>query len=107
MNKQYYRLLLDDYSAASFTSFDKSYFGTLEQIDSLFFEHKADGELREQLAEIISIYDRYMAGEKKITHNVATGKFHFWYPQKFLQQTPLCWQITYSSTLTHGIIPTN
>lgn len=77
MNKQYYRLLLDDYSAASFTSFDKSYFGTLEQIDSLFFEHKADGKLREQLVEIISIYDRYMAGEKKITHNVAYREVPF------------------------------
>lgn len=84
MNKQYYRLLLDDYSAASFTSFDKSYFGTLEQIDSLFFEHKADGKLREQLAEIISIYDRYIAGEKKITHNVAYREVPFLEPAKVI-----------------------
>ena len=84
MNKQYYRLLLDDYSAASFTSFDKSYFGTLEQIDSLFFEHKADGKLREQLAEIISIYDRYTAGEKKITHNVAYREVPFLAPVKVI-----------------------
>ena len=33
---RFYRLLLDDYSAASFTSFDKDYFGTLEVIDGLF-----------------------------------------------------------------------
>ena len=28
-DQQYYRILLDDYSAASFTSFDKAYFGTI------------------------------------------------------------------------------
>lgn len=33
---RYYRLLLDDFSAASFTSFSKSYFGTFEQMEGLF-----------------------------------------------------------------------
>ena len=42
---RYYRLLLDDYSAASFTSFDKDYFGTLEQIDSFFQAIKSDEDV--------------------------------------------------------------
>ena len=42
---RYYRLLLDDYSAASFTSFDKDYFGTLEQIDGFFQAIKADEDM--------------------------------------------------------------
>ncbi len=32
-NYQYYRILLDDYSAAAFTSFDKAYFGTMVDIE--------------------------------------------------------------------------
>ena len=46
---RYYRLLLDDYSAASFTSFDKDYFGTLEQIDGFFQAIKADEEDRKSV----------------------------------------------------------
>lgn len=32
-DQQYYRILLDDYSAASFTSFDKAYFGTMSDLE--------------------------------------------------------------------------
>ena len=42
---RFYRLLLDDYSAASFTSFDKDYYGTLEEINEFFEEMKKDKEL--------------------------------------------------------------
>lgn len=45
MNEKYYRLLFDDYSAASFTSFDKDYYGSLEQINEFFEEIKKDDEL--------------------------------------------------------------
>ena len=33
---KYYRLLLDDYAAPSFTSFDKDYYGTLDQLHGFF-----------------------------------------------------------------------
>ena len=42
---RYYRLMLDDFSAASFTSFDKEYYGTLEQINAFFEEMKSDEEI--------------------------------------------------------------
>ena len=42
---RYYRLMLDDFSAASFTSFDKVYYGTLEQINAFFEEMKSDEEI--------------------------------------------------------------
>ena len=68
---RFYRLLLDDYSAASFTSFDKDYFGTLEDIDGFFKAIREDEDTVERFQDILSVYDQYLAGNKKVTHNVA------------------------------------
>lgn len=81
---RYYRLLLDDYSAASFTSFSKDYYGTLEQIGGLFGALKQDEELAERQKYIIGIYDRYLAGETKISHKVAYREVPFLIPAKVL-----------------------
>ena len=81
---RYYRLLLDDYSAASFTSFSKDYYGTLEQIGTLFEAIKQDEELAERQKYILGIYDRYLAGETKISHNVAYQEVPFLIPAKVL-----------------------
>ena len=68
---RFYRLLLDDYSAASFTSFDKDYFGTLEDIDGLFKAIREDEDTAERFQDILSVYDQYLSGNTKVTHNVA------------------------------------
>ena len=69
---RFYRLLLDDYSAASFTSFDKDYFGTLEEdIDGLFKAIREDEDTAERFQDILSVYDQYLSGNTKVTHNVA------------------------------------
>lgn len=81
---QHYRLLLDDFSAASFTSFSKSYFGTLEQIKGLFDDLRSDEETAERFAIILSVFDRYVAGENEITHNVAYQEVPFLVPAKTL-----------------------
>lgn len=81
---KYYRLLLDDYSAASFTSFDKDYYGTLEQISSFFQAIKADEDIAKRQAYILSIYDQYLAGEKTINHMVAYREVPFLVPAKIL-----------------------
>lgn len=72
-----YRLKLDDYSAASFTSFSKNYFGTLEQLKGLFDDIRSDKETAERFSDILSVFDRYLAGEKKLTHNVAYREVPF------------------------------
>ncbi len=82
--EKYYRLLLDDFSAASFTSFDKSYFGTQEQIKGLFDDIRSDEEMVKRFANILSVYDRYLAGETGITHNVAYQEVPFLVPAKVL-----------------------
>lgn len=81
---RYYRLLLDDYSAASFTSFDKDYFGTLEDINAFFEEMKADEEIAKKQKYEISIYEQYLAGNKKISHTVAYREVPFLIPAKVL-----------------------
>lgn len=81
---RYYRLLLDDYSATSFTSFSKDYYGTLEQIGELFEALKQDEELAERQKYIIGIYDRYLAGETSISHKVAYREVPFLIPAKVL-----------------------
>ena len=55
---RFYRLLLDDYSAASFTSFDKDYFGTLEDIGGLFKAIREDEDTAERFQDILSVYDQ-------------------------------------------------
>ena len=57
---RYYRLLLDDYSAASFTSFDKEYFGTMEDMDGFFKALREDEDTVERFADLLSVYDKYL-----------------------------------------------
>lgn len=76
-NKQLYRLCLDDYSAASFTSFNKDYFGTLEDISLFINAIRSDEDFAERFAKLISCFDRYINGEKDITHNVAYKEMPF------------------------------
>lgn len=81
---RYYRLLLDDYSAASFTSFSKDYYGTLEQIRSLFEAMKEDEDVAERQKYILDIYERYIAGASSISHQVAYREVPFLVPAKVL-----------------------
>lgn len=69
--KQMYKLRLDDYSAASFTTFSKDYFGTLEDISAFIESLRSDEAFSETFADLILHFDRYMSGEKNITHIVA------------------------------------
>ena len=72
-----YRLQLDDYSAPSFTSFGKDYFGTMEQIQSLFDCLRSDENFVGRFQYILGVNDRYLAGETDITHNVAYREVPF------------------------------
>lgn len=94
--KRIYRLQLDDYSAASFTSFGKDYFGTLDQMRELFDDIRSDEDLAERFGDILTTFDRYLAGEKKITHYVAYQEVPFLVQAKVLDSaasalTNHCW----------------
>lgn len=81
---RFYRLLLEDYSAASFTSFDKDYYGTLEDIDGFFKAIREDEDTADRFQDILSVHDQYLAGNKKVTHNVAYRDVPFLVPAKVL-----------------------
>lgn len=76
-NKQMYKLCLDDYSAASFTSFDKKYFGTIDMIETFINTIKNDEQISDKFGDLISVFDKYKNGEKNITHNVAYREVPF------------------------------
>lgn len=77
MGKQMYRLLLDDYSAASFTSMSKEYFGTLDEIAEFMSALADDKDDCENQKELLGAYTKFCNGEKDITHNVAYREVPF------------------------------
>ena len=81
---RFFRLLLDDYSAASFTSFDKDYYGTLEEINEFFEEMKKDKEIAKRQEYILSVYEQFLTGHKTISHTVAYREVPFLVPAKVL-----------------------
>ena len=54
---RYYRLILDDYSAASFTSFSKDYFGKMEDIAGLFKAIREDDSIADSFKDFMSVYE--------------------------------------------------
>ena len=69
---QYYRLELDDYSAVSFCSFGKYYFGTLEDIRA--FINTLDKECEDSHRELVSAFRAYEGGQTDAAHHVAFQK---------------------------------
>ena len=58
----YYRLELDDYSAAAFTSFGKYYYGTLEDLRCFFGELAHDEKLKKQFKDSITVEEEALHG---------------------------------------------
>ena len=75
--KEIYRLQLDDYSAPSFISFGKDYFGTLDQMREMFDDIRCSEDFARRSSDILTTFDRYLAGEKNITHYVAYQEVPF------------------------------
>ena len=82
MDEQYYCLTLDDYSAPSFTSFGKAYYGTLPQIKAFIDGLEADEKQRESKAALIAAFREYEAGNHEVTHPVAYQKIPLLEPVK-------------------------
>ena len=86
MSKQFYRLCLDDYSAAAITSFDKYYFGTLDMISEFINTLKNNEDTAERFHDLITTHEEYLNGNKKITHRVAFQDVPYLVPAKILGQ---------------------
>ena len=73
----YYRLELDDYSAAAFTSFGKYYYGTLEDLRCFFGELAHDEKLKKQFKELLSTFQAFEEGQQDLSHSIAySGNIH-------------------------------
>lgn len=102
---RYYRLILDDYSAASFTSFSKDYFGKMEDIAGLFNAIREDDSIADSFKDLLSVYELYLSGDKKVTHMVAYREVPFLVPAKKLgSETTVLNNYTWNHTNTWGCI---
>jgi len=71
MEEKWFRLLLDDYSVPPITTADKEYYGTLDDVKGLIESLKSDEKGRDGHKGTIEAFEKYLAGEKGATHNVA------------------------------------
>ena len=71
MEEKWFRLLLDDYSVPPITTADKEYYGTLDDVKGLIESLKRDEKGRDGHKGTIEAFEKYLAGEKGATHNVA------------------------------------
>lgn len=76
-DQQYYRILLDDYSAASFTSFDKAYFGTMSDLEGWIKAIEVEKCFAERFSSLTKTFRAYQSGQHNITHNVAYQEVRF------------------------------
>lgn len=81
---RYYRLALDDYSAAAFCSFGKYYFGTPDEIRA--FINTLDNVCGDSHRELVSAYRAYEAGQTDVTHHVAFQEVPLLTPSRLLHK---------------------
>ena len=74
---RYYRLELDDYSAAAFTSFGKYYYGTTEDFRCFFRELTIDMALKKQFGDLISRFQSFKEGQQMLDNFYQWRTFHF------------------------------
>ena len=82
----YYRLELDDYSAAAFTSFGKYYYGTLEDLRCFFGELAHDEKLKKQFKELLFTFQAFEEGHQDLSHSIAYRKVPFLVPALLLHR---------------------
>lgn len=82
--KKYLRLILDDYSAASFTSFNKPYFGTWKEIHHLLNELDKNKRSENSHKYLLEAFRAYEAGQTDVTYNCAYQVVPFLVPAELL-----------------------
>ena len=67
----YYRLELDDYAAAAFTSFSEDYYGTLDDILRLMDALENDEDLCKSQQALLTAFHSFEQGDTAVQHPVA------------------------------------
>lgn len=88
MDKQYYRLELDDVSKPAFTSFGKSYFGTIDEITCFIQAIEAADYIEEHSSPgaLIPAFHAYEQGNHDVQHPVAYHEVPFLTPALILHE---------------------
>ena len=103
-NPTYYRLELDDCSAAAFTSFGKYYYGTTEDLRCFFRELTIDMALKKQFGDLISRFQSFEEGQQNISHYIAYRKIPFLVPTHLLhKETVILENYEWEHTNTWGL----
>ena len=101
---RYYRLELDDYSAAAFTSFGKYYYGTTEDFRCFFRELSIDDKLKEQFKDLISTFQSFEEVQQDVSHYIAYRKVPFLVPAHLLhKETVILENYKWEHTNTWGL----
>ena len=86
----YYKLLLEDFSAPSFISCSKSYYGTLNDISGLLEAISKDDKCKDDFLETREAFESYMQGDTEVSHNVLYENV------KLLEPTRLIGSVSYT-----------
>lgn len=70
MNEQYYRITLHDYATPAFVTFDKAYYGSLQQVRGFVEALNQDERTKESQAPLIQAFHEYEGGNAEVTHPV-------------------------------------
>ena len=89
MEQQYFCLRLWDYSAPSFVSKSKAFYGTLADIRTFIGALEADKKTKEDFQETITAFHEFEAGNHFVTHNVAYQDFLLLKPVKIWYEAML------------------
>lgn len=81
-----YQLRLTDCATPSFISFDKPFYGSLEEIRGFIAALEQDEDCRERCEALIAAFCSYEAGNHAVTHNVAFRELPLLRPVHVLEQ---------------------
>ena len=70
MNEQYYRIMLNDYDKPAFVTFDKAYYGSLQQVRTFIEALEQDKRTKRNHEPLIKAFREYESGNTEVTHPV-------------------------------------
>ena len=70
MNEQYYRIMLNDYAKPAFVTFDKAYYGSLQQVRTFIEALEQDKRTKRNHEPLIKAFREYESGNTEVTHPV-------------------------------------
>ena len=88
--ESYYKLTIEDFSAPSFTSCSKSYYGMLNDISGLLETLSKDDKWKNSFLETQEAFKAFMNGDTEVHHNILYENL------KFLEPVNLIGSLTYT-----------